>query len=86
MTFTYTLDNIPEGTTHVWTPALNKPHGLVEPLAFFAKRQKGIWKVYSRKTGWRKSINGPEWFSEERAEGFLVTVKQALDAAKKEKA
>jgi hypothetical protein len=86
MTYTYTLDNIPEGTTHVWLAGINKPPGIVEPLAFFAKRQKGLWKVYSRHTGWRKSNNGPEWFSGERGEGFLVTVKQALDAAEKEKA
>jgi len=83
MTFTYTLDNIPEGTTHVWLAGLNKPPGIVEPLAFYRKgtyKKDGLhgWLVHSRYTGWRLSMNGSEWYAKEKAEGFLVTVKRAL--------
>ena len=80
----YTLNNIPEGTTHVWTYALGQEWGLgYEPLAFYRKTYykkggKRLWKVYSRHTGWRLSMNPPEWYIAEKEAGFFVTLKRAL--------
>jgi hypothetical protein len=73
----YTLNNIPLGTTHVWLSALDKPKGFVEQLAFF-KKEAGIWKVFSRHTGWRTSANDAKWYTKERKEGFFITLKVAL--------
>lgn len=76
----YPLDNIPEGATHVWKKALNRPVGFCEPLAFFRiEREEDVVdiEVYSRHTGWRVSQNTPEWFLKEREEGFLLTLEEA---------
>lgn len=74
--YAYTMDNVPEGTTHVWKKALNKPVGFSEPLAFFRIEEEAI-EVYSRHTGWRVSRNTSEWFLKEREEGFLLTLEEA---------
>ena len=72
----YNLDNIPAGTTHVWTYALNQPFGWLERLAFYKIAEDT--QVYSRHTGWRKAANPPEWFAEEREAGFFYTIEEAL--------
>lgn len=73
----YTLDNIPEGTTHVWTYALGQEWGLgYEPLAFY--KMGNDVQVFSRFGGWRKAANQPEWFAGEREAGFFYTIEEAL--------
>lgn len=72
----YTLDNIPEGTTHVWTYALNQPFGGLERLAFY--KMGNEVQVFSRFDGWRKARNPPEWFAGEREAGFFYTIEEAL--------
>lgn len=76
----YNLENIPEGTTHVWMYALDNPGGLgYERLAFY-KKVGEHWDAYSRLTGWRSSQNTPEWFVKEVKEGFFVPLpKKVLD-------
>ena len=74
--------SIPQGTTHVWTPAIQRP--TISPalspitvtrLGYYRKKRDGWW-VFSDQTGWRKARNTLDWFLTERNEGYLVTVKQ----------
>ena len=66
--------NIPEGTTHVWTPAVDKSrvHYFIR-LPFFKKTWDG-WCVYSDISGWRYSANSLDWFAEEKRNGYFVTI------------
>ena len=66
--------NIPEGTTHVWTPAVDKcrVHYYVR-LPFFKRKLSG-WCVYSDVSGWRMTANTPEWFAKEKRNGYFVTI------------
>lgn len=68
--------SIPKGTTHVWTPAVDHPTDptwWVRRLPYF-KKVKGIWWVYSNASGWRMTGNQPEWFAEEKKQGYFVTI------------
>lgn len=68
------MNEIPEGTTHEWTPAENIQcvFGTLRQLHFY-KYLDGWW-VYSEITNWRKSQNPPEWFEEEMRLGFFRSI------------
>lgn len=70
---------IPDTTTHVWTPAIERPYipwlG-IQRRAFFRNLGEG-WQSFSNTGGcWMDTKNTPEWFTEEHNAGFLVTVEQ----------
>jgi len=80
---------IPPGTTHVWTPATSWPVVSGFFRRAFYKKTKAGWFSYNIHGEWVKTQNPTLWFSLEKAEGFLVTLRkfQTKDfVAKKEAA
>lgn len=68
--------NIPQGTTHVWTPAFYKPViGFISRRPFY-KKVKGVWYTSSGGGDWRQSGNPLGWFEEEKKLGYFVTIKK----------
>ena len=65
---------IPEGTTHVWTPPLEGRKIFWCTRLVFYKKKLSNWCVYSNVTGWRTTTNTPEWFAEEKKQGYFVTI------------
>ena len=72
------MNNIPKGTTHVWTPAVYKAYvGFGVHRRAYYKRSHHKWRVWSQLTQqWLWSNNAPEWFTIERNEGYFVTIKR----------
>lgn len=68
---------IPKGTTHIWTPAYQRPYvGFGVTRRAFYKKVKGAWYVFSKTGEWFESKNEPEWFATEKVEGYFVTIKR----------
>jgi len=67
--------NIPETTTHVWTPAYQRPIvGYVRRRAFY-RLIKDVWESYSPiSDSWHLSKNDEAWFKEETNLGYFVPI------------
>lgn len=81
MSFLLQILDAPDGASHIWTPAVERPvvHSgavTIHRLKFF-RPSADHWDVFSPITGWRRAGNPPEWFAEEAALGYLVTRDQA---------
>ena len=70
--------NIPKGTTHVWTPAVEKEViGMGWHRRAFYKLVDNTWKSYSKvHEAWCKSANDSDWFNKETKEGYFVSIEQ----------
>lgn len=66
----------PAGTTHIWTPPLSDKNNEWRARLPYYKKTAGGWVVFSKVTGWRYSSNPPEWFAEEKRNGYFVTRQQ----------
>lgn len=70
---------IPEGATHIWTPAIDSPtfgsvYLHINRRGFY-KKVKREWWVYSNTLKeWFVSRNDPDWFATEKKEGYFVTI------------
>ena len=69
------MSNIPETTTHIWTPAYQTPYvqGLMR-RAFYRKIEDK-WQSYSSvRNDWFFTQNEDAWFDEEIKLGYFVPV------------
>lgn len=69
--------SIPEGTTHVWTPAIETPIvGWAMRRAYYRKLEDR-WQSYSEHfRAWLFTGNSPEWFVTETEAGYFVPVEK----------
>ena len=68
---------LPEGTTHVWTPAVETPIvGWAMRRAYYRKVEDR-WQSFSELLrAWLFTSNGPEWFVKETEAGYFVPVEK----------
>lgn len=67
--------NIPEFTTHVWTPAYEQALVGIYLRRMFYKLQENKWYSYSPfSETWFPTLNNQDWFDEEIKEGYLVSL------------
>lgn len=66
---------IPEGTTHVWTPAVQRPmiSNWIFRRAYYKDSPQG-WYSFSKFGEWCHTQNDLEWFEEETAQGYFVPI------------
>ena len=67
---------IPEGTTHVWTCAVDRPWIQWVFRRAYYKLDHGTWFSYSLDNKWVPTNNDAEWFNTERKNGYFVTITQ----------
>lgn len=67
---------IPEGTTHVWTPAVDTPYvGLCFRRAYYKINGDNTWS-WTFYGAWAATNNDMAWFKEETDNGYFVTIEK----------
>lgn len=65
--------DIPEGTTHIWTPGVENPITCGFFRRSMYKKIEDVWFSYNRFGEWVETQNTPDWFVNEEESGYLVT-------------
>lgn len=67
--------NIPDTTTNVWTPAIERPRIMCVLRRAFFRNLGERWQSYSSIAEcWMDSRNNSEWFTKETEDGYFVSL------------